>query len=72
MKSITFRCTEEQNQRLLAALQQSHCTRTTLITNALECFLSYTEQEHIQAKDLFGLVEDIDASGQGPAFAEQA
>ena len=72
MKSITFRCSESQHQRLLRALQENQCTRTDLITAALECFLSYAEQEHIRAKNLFALVEDIDTSGTGPSFAEQA
>lgn len=72
MKSITFRCSESQHLRLLRALQENQCTRTDLITAALECFLSYAEQEHIRAKNLFALVEDIDTPGNGPSFADQA
>lgn len=71
-KSITFRCSAQQQQRLHSALTNHCCTRTELITTALESFLAYAEQEHILTKNLFDLVEDIDAHGHGPSFAEQA
>lgn len=71
-KSITFRCSAQQQQRLHSALTKHRCTRTELITTALESFLAYAEQEHIINKNLFDLVEDIDAHGHGPSFAEQA
>ena len=72
MKSITFRCSEQQNNRMNAARHQRACSRTSLITQALESFLNYAEQAHIRNKDLFALVEDIDTCGEGPSFDEQA
>ncbi|MBR2145156.1 MAG: hypothetical protein IKK73_04620 [Akkermansia sp.] len=72
MKSITFRCSEQQNSRLNTARHQHACSRTSLITEALESFLSYAEQAHIRKKDLFALVEDIETSGDGTPFEEQA
>lgn len=71
-KSITFRCTAGQNARLSQALELSTINRTDFITAALECFLAYAEQTHIRSKNLFELVQDINASGNGTRFEEQA
>lgn len=71
-KSITFRCSAQQQLRLHTALADHRCSRTELITAALESFLAYAEQEHILNKNLFDLVKDVDAHGHGPSFAEQA
>lgn len=71
-KSITFRCSSQQQSRLNEALADHACNRTVLITDALEAFLNYAEQEHIRRKNLFDLVEDVDTHGHGPCFAEQA
>ncbi len=71
-KSITFRCSANQNKRLAEALNSTSLTRTEFITSALECFLAYSEHESIRAKDLFELVQDIDARSNGPSFADQA
>ncbi|MBR1982817.1 MAG: hypothetical protein IKA23_08710 [Akkermansia sp.] len=71
-KSVTFRCTAQQHERLLRALSHQQSTRTHFITQALEVFLAYAEQEHIQQLDLFDLVADVDAATPGPSFADQA
>ncbi len=72
MKSVTFRCSQQQHARLTEAMRFLDCTRTDLITQALEAFLTYAEQERICHKNLFELVDDIDASSEGPLFREQA
>lgn len=71
-KSITFRCSGPQHHRLHNAMNEHHCSRTELITQALESFLAYAEQESISRKNLFELVEDVDTHGPGPKFSEQA
>ncbi len=71
-KSITFRCSATQHRRLCSALNEHRCSRTELITQALESFLAYAEQESVARKNLFELVEDVDTHGAGPKFAEQA
>lgn len=71
-KSITFRCSACQNERLNHALAHSTATRTDFITTALERFLDYAEQADIRNKNLFELVQDIDAQGDGPSFEQQA
>lgn len=71
-KSITFRCSECQQARLNAAMSGSGLTRSDFIMAALEEFLNYAEQSDIRRKNLFELVQDIDAHGHGPSFAEQA
>ena len=70
-KSITFRCSEKQHERLLSALNDTPHTRTQFITTALECFLAYAEQEPIRRQNLFELVQGIDSLGGGPSFEEQ-
>ena len=72
MKSITFRCSDRQNERISHALRELACNRTELITTALESFLAYAEQPHIRQADLFSLVAGIDACGGESSFAEQA
>ena len=71
-KSITFRCSSNQNTRLSRELEHTNATRTDFITTALECFLAYAEQPHIISKNLFELVQDVDALSDGPRFEEQA
>ncbi len=72
LKSITFRCSSNQNARMAAVLSQTEATRTDFITSALEAFLDFAEQPHIQHLDLFELVEAVDALGGDTGFAEQA
>lgn len=71
-KSITFRCSGPQHHRLHSALSEHRCSRTELLTLALESFLAYAEQESVSRKNLFELVEDVDTHGSGPKFSEQA
>ena len=71
-KSITFRCTEPQHNRLEQALQDSARTRTDLISTALEQFLSFAESEDIRGLDIFALVHEIDGRGSAVPFAEEA
>ena len=72
LKSITFRCSAIQHARINTFLNPETDTRTAFITEALENFLDFAEQEHIRRKNLFDLVEDVDTHGHGPCFAEQA
>ncbi len=72
MKSITFRCSAHQYEQITNTIIKHNCSRTMLIIQALEFFLNYAEQDHIRNKNLFHLVEDIDAESSGPSFAEQA
>lgn len=71
-KSITFRCSTAQQQRLQEALQRTNSNRTDFILTALEHFLLYAESESVQRMDLFAMVDDINSIGNGPPFAEQA
>ena len=71
-KSITFRCSAPQHQRLNESLRGAGLTRTELITAALVDFLDYADQEHVRVLDLFDLVRDIDLQGSGPPFRDQA
>lgn len=71
-KSITFRCSPRQHQRLSTAMSDSRASRTHLITTALSNFLDYAEQEHIRHLNLHDLVRDIDVRSEGPPFREQA
>ena len=73
LKSITFRCSRPQLQRLESTmLSCKENNRTTFITTALEEFLNYAEQPTIAVLDLFALVSDIDSIGSGDKFASQA
>ncbi|MCQ2365125.1 MAG: hypothetical protein MJ051_06190 [Akkermansia sp.] len=71
-KSITFRCTVAQNNRIESALQNEKLTRTDLICTALEQFLTFTESEDIHTLDIFALVREIDSRGSAVSFAEEA
>lgn len=72
-KSITFRCSAAQHERLENAMQAlSIESRTAFISSALEAFLAYVEQEEISELDLFQLVEQIDSTGSSKSFAAQA
>ena len=61
-----------QHARINTFLNQQGDTRTAFITEALESFLDFAEQEHIRQLDLFELVAAVDALSPGPGFAEQA
>ena len=72
LKSITFRCSALQHERINTFLNQDTDTRTAFITEALENFLDFAEQEHIRQLNLFELVAEVDAVSPGSGFAEQA
>ena len=46
--------------------------RTAVLSDALEAFLHFTEQEDIAGLNLFELVSRIDAEGSALEFASQA
>ncbi|MBQ4594065.1 MAG: hypothetical protein IJA81_05500 [Akkermansia sp.] len=73
LKSITFRCSEAQMSRLESAMNTLECdNRTAVLSDALETFLRFTEQEDIAGLNLFELVSRIDAEGSALEFASQA
>lgn len=73
LKSVTFRCSEEQQTRLCHAMNRlSYATRTELLACALEDFLHFVEQEDVAALDLFELVQRINQEGSARDFAQQA
>ena len=71
-KSITFRCTEQQLQRLDNVRDEKQTSRTAFITTALDQFLTYAEQREIRQQTLFELVQGIDKMSTGPSFEDQA
>ena len=72
LKSITFRCSEAQNNRINNTLLSRGGTRTELICAALDSFLNYASDDARRSQDLFELVQGIDTASTGPRFAEQA
>ncbi len=72
LKSITFRCSERQHERLLLTLNRLNTTRTNFISEALDAFLEYAEQDYVRNMSLFDLVNDIDSIAGSPSFADQA
>lgn len=73
LKSITFRCSPAQIDRLETAMNETPVdTRTMALSCALEEFLDFAEKADSRALDLFALVELIDRDNAGPAFADQA
>jgi len=73
LKSITFRCSEAQLSRLESAmLTTSTDNRTAFISQALDSFLSFAEQDDIKKLNLFELVEHVDETQNSIPFAQQA
>ncbi len=72
LKSITFRCSSRQYDRLTQALNQADSSRTDLLTKSLAAFLQFAEQEHIRHLNLFELVQAVDALSGGTRFSDQA
>lgn len=69
-KSITFRCSEAQYRRLEQHREQSRRSRTELLCDALDRFLSFAEQNrHL---NLFELVAATDAVGAKVKFEDEA
>lgn len=73
LKSITFRCSPAQFERLENTMKDTHIdTRTEALSSALEEFLDFAEQAETRSMDLFSLVDYVDEHSTGPRFAEQA
>lgn len=73
LKSITFRCSDAQLARLESAMQSAmNDNRTAFISNALESFLAFAEQEDVQKLDLFELVQRVDEAEGAIPFSQQA
>lgn len=69
-KSVTFRCSAVQYRRMEKYLEESCRTRSELICNALDSFLTFAEgNRHL---NLFELVDAVNALGTGVKFEEQA
>ena len=72
LRSITFRCTAAQFNRLQQAMQEEYSdTRTSILSAALE-FLDYAERGEMQRLNLFDLVQHLDGLGDGIRFSDQA
>ena len=72
-KTITFRCSPAQLQRLEDMMKEAQiATRTEVIASALKEFLDFAERDEIRSMDLFTLVDFVDKHSKGPTFAEQA
>lgn len=73
LKSITFRCSPAQFERLENTMRHTRIdTRTEALSSALEEFLEFAERADTREMDLFSLVDYVDRQGDGPSFAEQA
>lgn len=73
LKSITFRCSPAQFERLENTMKEANIdTRTEALSAALEEFLDFAERTETRAMDLFSLVDHVDEHSRGPRFAEQA
>ncbi len=73
LKSITFRCSVAQLNRLRHLMEtELTTTRTDLLSAALEEFLDFVEGHDTRHLDLFSLVQQVDRTGEGVPFSEQA
>lgn len=73
LKSITFRCSEAQLNRLESAMASTDArNRTAFISDALASFLAFAEQEDIRELNLFELVERVDSTQAAIPFSQQA
>lgn len=73
LKSITFRCSEAQLNRLESAMASTDArNRTAFISDALASFLAFAEQEDIRGLNLFELVERVDSTQAAIPFSQQA
>lgn len=73
LKSITFRCSAAQLNRLERAMSTLACeNRTNVLAAALEEFLQFAEQKEIAELDLFELVNRINTEGSACEFSSQA
>lgn len=73
LKSITFRCSEAQLNRLESAMASTDArNRTAFISDALASFLAFAEQKDIRELNLFELVERVDSTQAAIPFSQQA
>ena len=70
-KSITFRCSAPQVERMVDVLRDHGQNRSACLSDALDEFLRFTDDRDVERLDLFALVDKVDAMG-GPQFSDQA
>lgn len=69
-KSITFRCSEAQYRRLENHKEQSRRSRTELMCEALDTFLSFAERNrHLNLFELVAATNDV---GRKAKFEDEA
>ena len=72
-KSITFRCTQAQFDRMQQNLQtQNDINRSSILSAALEEFLDFIESSIDAEADLFTLVDLVNNVGDRTSFCSQA
>ncbi len=72
-KSITFRCTQAQFDRMQQNLQtQNDINRSSVLSAALEEFLDFIESSIEAEADLFTLVDLVNNVGDRTSFCSQA
>lgn len=72
-KSITFRCTQAQFDRMQQNLQtQNDINRSSVLSAALEEFLDFIESSIEAEADLFTLVDRVNNVGDRTSFCSQA
>ena len=72
-KSITFRCTQAQFDRMQQNLQtQNDINRSSVLSAALEEFLDFIESSIDAEADLFTLVDLVNNVGDRTSFCSQA
>ena len=72
-KSITFRCTQAQFDRMQQNLQtQNDINRSSILSAALEEFLDFIESSIEAEADLFTLVDLVNNVGDRTSFCSQA
>ncbi len=70
-KSITFRCSAPQVERMGNILRDHEQNRSSCLSDALHHFLLFADGGEAAGLDLFGLVDKVDGMG-GPQFSDQA
>ena len=70
-KSITFRCSASQLERMSDVLQAHEQNRSSCLSDALQQFLRFADDSEAENLDLFGIVDKVDSMG-GPMFSDQA
>ncbi len=70
-KSITFRCSHPQVERMSGILREHGHNRSSCLSEALVHFLRFADACEGESLDLFDIVERVDGMG-GPRFSQQA